>query len=308
MSAGPAFSHVVAMAHPALPSLDAPSSRGLEVARWAGKPARLARMDRLCAIALVACDQALLAAGLSPDDPSWAPERVGIVLGTAYGCHTTNEAYYRGYLGETGASPRLFAYTLPSSPVGEITIHHRILGPASTQVGGLGAALDALREAVRHLEAGRADRMLVAAADVSSPILSRLGGLATQDSASALVLHREAGGVRIRGSAARFVDRDPRAAAARCVSALRAAIPGGVDRLYAPLGLGEELARELQTSLVPLDEHQAASAPLGALRAFMTERVPSGIVLAADPSGAATAVALGHEHERRRSISRPVRA
>ena len=100
-------------------------------ARWAGKEARLARMDRLCALALVACDGALVDAALSPTAAEWDGERTAIVFGSAFGCHATNEDYYRGFVreGAAGASPRLFAYTLPSSPVGEMSIHYGVRGP-----------------------------------------------------------------------------------------------------------------------------------------------------------------------------------
>ncbi|HEY1585453.1 MAG TPA: hypothetical protein VGH63_07160, partial [Polyangia bacterium] len=64
-------------------------------ARWSGNAARLSRMDRLCGLALVACDAALVDAALSAAAPEWNGERTAIVLGTAYGCHATNEDYYR---------------------------------------------------------------------------------------------------------------------------------------------------------------------------------------------------------------------
>jgi 3-oxoacyl-[acyl-carrier-protein] synthase II len=88
----------------------------LQPARWADKPAKLSRMDRLCALALVAADGAVIDAGC----PKLDGERTAVVFGSAYGCHATNEDYYRGLMreGPAGASPRLFAYTLPSSPAG----------------------------------------------------------------------------------------------------------------------------------------------------------------------------------------------
>jgi hypothetical protein len=52
---------------------------------WAGSPAKLMRMDRLCALGLVACDGALLDAGLQPNGPEWNGDRTAVVLGTAYG-------------------------------------------------------------------------------------------------------------------------------------------------------------------------------------------------------------------------------
>src|SRR5262245_28681736 len=80
----------------------------LKPERWAGRAARLARMDRLCALALVAADAALLDAGVDPARA--AGERLAVVVGTAFGCHATNEEYERGRRAE-GPSPRLFAYT-----------------------------------------------------------------------------------------------------------------------------------------------------------------------------------------------------
>jgi 3-oxoacyl-(acyl-carrier-protein) synthase len=157
-------------------TLMAAPGAALTPARWAGKEARLSRMDRLCALALVACNGALVDGGLAPTEPDWNGERTAIVFGTAYGCHATNEEYYRGVVreGALGASPRLFAYTLPSSPVGEISIHYGVRGPATALCNGLTSGLDAIAEAVALIEHGRADRALACAADVATPLLARL--------------------------------------------------------------------------------------------------------------------------------------
>lgn len=156
----------------------------LQPARWADKPARLQRMDRLCALALVAADGAILDAG--------GPKPDAVVFGSAYGCHATNEDYYRGLLreGPAGASPRLFAYTLPSSPAGEISIHYGIRGPATTAVPGWHAGLAALIEGAQHLRAGRADRVLVVAAEVASELLQKLVGGTVRDASAAVLLAR----------------------------------------------------------------------------------------------------------------------
>lgn len=285
----------------ALPTLDASSALGLDVTRWAARPARLARMDRLCALALVACDGALVDAALSPEGADWTPARTGIVVGSAFGCHATNETYYRSFLssGVEGASPRLFAYTLPSSPVGEITIHHKILGPASTAVGGLTAAIDAVREALRHLLADRADRMLVAGVDVSTPMLARLGQPAHHDAAAALVLGRgERGDARITATSSRYSDRDPAGAAARAMTELLAQrrddAPLRVERLVAPRALLPVLGALLPgAEPVALDERLASAAPLVALRAALSEGERGAtLVVGADPVGQAAAMLL----------------
>jgi len=181
-----------------------PTKEPLTPERWAGTPARLSRMDRLCALALVAADGALLDAGAPPLDP----DRTAVVFGTAYGCHATNEDYYRGLLKEglSGASPRLFAYTLPSSPVGEISIHYNIRGPATCCAPGWHAALAALAEGAAHLRTGRADRVIVVAAEVASELLQQITGGPVRDASAAVILERKAGKARLVSVEERFLD------------------------------------------------------------------------------------------------------
>jgi hypothetical protein len=274
-----------------LSSPEASSAEGLVVERWADRPARLARMDRLCALGLVACDAALVDAGVSPAT-DWRPERTAIVFASAFGCHATNEAYYRGYLaaGIEGASPRLFAYTLPSSPVGEITIHHKILGPASTTVAGLSSAIDAFIEALRHLEAGRADRILVAAADVGTPLLARLGIGEAQDSAAAVLLERgERGRTRVWGARSRFCAGDMERAARAAIAAVRLDAPSPTA-IYAPESLRGALAG--MAPFHALDPRALSAAPLLALRDARRDGEARALIVAADPAGQAGAVLL----------------
>lgn len=175
-----------------------PSPAGAEIKpdKWAHRPARLLRMDRLCALALVAADAAILDAGARP--AAWDGARVAVVVGTAFGCHATNEEYYRGLLAGT-ASPRLFAYTLPSSPVGEVTIHYGARGPADTVASGAHAGIEAVERAARLCASGRADLAIAIAVDVAGGTLPSLG-LAAREGAAALVIER---GDRARARGAR---------------------------------------------------------------------------------------------------------
>ncbi|WP_410960587.1 beta-ketoacyl synthase N-terminal-like domain-containing protein, partial [Salmonella sp. SAL4357] len=88
----------------------------------------------------------------------------------------------------------------PSSPVGEISIHYGVLGPATTLAPGPTASLAALAEGVAQLTCGRADRALVVASDVASPLLQGLTRApALEDAGAALVLER-ASDAAARGS------------------------------------------------------------------------------------------------------------
>ena len=286
--------------------------------RWAALPAKLARMDRLCALALVAADGAILDAALdTAGGAECSGERTAVVLGTAYGCHATNEDYYRGLLaqGAGGASPRLFAYTLPSSPVGEISIHYGIRGPATAVAPGLTAGLDALTAGLRELRAGRADRVLVTAAEVASPLLEQLlqNGLTISqngstiplsDGAAALVLER-ASDAAARGATPR--GRILATASAYASGARGAAVEVAAQRALAAADLGPGAIAQVLGS--PFDSaairplgieapaHDEAPGTLGAAPLLGASRWlcgPAGIalVVAGDPEGNGAAALL----------------
>lgn len=275
-------------------------------ARWAGAPAKLMRMDRLCALALVSCDGALLDAMVEPIGPAWNGDRTAVVLGTAWGCHATNEDYYRGVIAGGaggGASPRLFAYTLPSSPVGEISIHYGIRGPAAAVTSGLHSGLAAVGAALRELETGRADRALACAADVATPLLERITGAPGSDAGAALLLERadaaaaRAARVRARllsiGSTYSTGDR-----AAAVADAARRALqsadlgPGSVRRVVASAADGAAL-RGLGIDAPALDDAPTA---LGAAQlCTLVRHLDEGgvtLAVAGDPEGGAAAVLL----------------
>lgn len=261
-------------------------------ARWSGNPARLVRMDRLCALALVACDGALVDAALAASAPEWNGERTAIVLGTAYGCHATNEDYYRGLVreGPAGASPRLFAYTLPSSPVGEISIHYGVRGPAIVLANGLASGVDALAEGVALVAEGRADRALVCAAEVATPLLqSIVGGPPLADAAAALVVERTADAAA-RGATPRA--RLLGAAAAFAAGARDAAVDDAVSRA---LAAADVPARALRARLDGSDAAGAlGAAPLVALARWLASREHDALALvcAGDDAGAGSAAVV----------------
>lgn len=124
---------------------------------------QLARLDRLCGLAVVA---SLALHSKLPADLKLS-ERVAVICASADGCLTTDAAFYRGVQrGE--ASPRLFAYTLHSSPVGAVSIQHGYTGPGYTLVGSPVTGLQALCAAQDLLASRQADACLVLSCDVSA--------------------------------------------------------------------------------------------------------------------------------------------
>ncbi len=95
----------------------------------------------------------------------------GIVAVTQTGCLRSDADYFRTVLDGRGitASPTLFAYTLPTSLIGEIAIRLGITGPGfviqqDTLSGHAGLDL-----AVDILESNEADAMLVGHCDIGPP-------------------------------------------------------------------------------------------------------------------------------------------
>lgn len=270
-------------------AIEVPAGSELHPARWLLRPPRLGRMDRLCQLALAAADAALVDAQANPS--SWAGERVAVLFGTAHGCHATNEEYYRGLLAEgaRSVSPRLFAYTLPSSPVGEITIHYGARGPAETFASGCTAGLGALAAAARLCAVGKCDMALAVAADVGGGTLPGLG-LRARDAAAALVVERaESLGHRQERVRARWLGAGEAYSSGRPEEALERAL----GHALAADGPGRRVDDGAWLYLPPLDNppFDDAVAPLDALVRWLAVdpgRADSRAkVTAVDHSGAA---------------------
>ncbi len=192
--------------------------------------ARAVRAERVTQLALAATGRALEEAGLAVTDGAPRP-RVGVALGTAFGCFLTNAAYQRRVAadGPKAASPRLFAATVSNAAAGEVGIGFRLGGPAVTLTAGGAAGLLAIAHAADLIATGRADAMVAGGMDACDATLERWladGGLAMgeappRDGAAIVVLEpvlaaRRRGAVvrgRIMGHAAGFTPERDRAAA-----------------------------------------------------------------------------------------------
>src|SRR5262245_65835715 len=120
-------------------------------------------------------------AGLRSIDGDPRP-RLGIVLGTAFGCLLTNAAFQRRFAdgGPSAASPRLFAATVSNAAAGELAIAYRLGGPAITLTAGGVAGLAAVGHALDLLRTGHAEVLVAGGMDAVDAPLERwihAGGL-----------------------------------------------------------------------------------------------------------------------------------
>lgn len=264
---------------------------------------QLARMDRLCALAACAAERALVGGWQLRQAPRWPSEQIAVIVGSAYGCHKTDEEYYRTVLARQ-PSPRLFAYTLPSSPVGELSILHGLRGPGLAVVGSRSAGLAALAEAGALLRSGQAAACLVVAVEVAAPALREAWAEKDEvvaDAAVALLLTRadsplaSAGAAfgYIIGAASAYQADAPTAALSRAAAATLPAAarpPSAVATVLSDEMTWRYLPPELQAGALPpapaSGQHGCAAA-LQALLAAAAGAAGSALVLSGDADGQA---------------------
>lgn len=136
-------------------------------------PLKARKLDRCSAYAVVAAGMALKHAGLDP--ASYAPARVGIVLGCGFGGIANSEEFLRGYFtkGNEGLVPMLFPNTVPNAPASNASIEYGIKGPNVTFVQRFCSAEAAFQMACRFLEEDRADIILTGGVDELDPFMIR---------------------------------------------------------------------------------------------------------------------------------------
>ena len=126
---------------------------------------KFGRLDLASQLAVLAVESLKLKFDL------WPRDRIGLSLAVEAGSLTTDVEYWNGRGQTGGPSPALFTYTLPSSPLGEVAIRHRLTGPNLCLVGGGGLAL---AEAADWLRQGTVDGCLCVSCQAISPAAAKL--------------------------------------------------------------------------------------------------------------------------------------
>jgi 3-oxoacyl-(acyl-carrier-protein) synthase len=146
---------------------------------------RFGRMDLLSQLALLSVES------LGIDFDTMDCSRIGVCMSVCAGSLATDIEYWKGRKEVGGPSPTLFAYTLPSSAIGEIAIRYQLTGPNLCFVG-TDAML--LAEARDLIERNEADGCLCVACNVITPAASDLIRLPAKLQARAAFLARGTNG------------------------------------------------------------------------------------------------------------------
>jgi len=147
---------------------------------------RLGRLDLASQLALLAVDS------LGVDFDSQPRDRIGICLAARTGSLATDFDFWRGRDIVGGPSPTLFAYTLPSTAIGEIAIRHRLTGPNLCLVGE-DLILSEARDLIRR---GEVEACLCISCHVVTPAIAEMVQTAPTARAGAVFLERGGDGLR----------------------------------------------------------------------------------------------------------------
>ncbi len=136
---------------------------------------RYGRFDLYAKAGFGAIAMALRSAGLE----RWEQKRpIGLVVGTQRGCLENDMAYFRTAATEGGAlaSPNVFAYTLPTSTLGEASIQFGLTGPSFVVDSTHPGRLDGIHAALDILHWGFCETIVAGWCDVESAILEGNSG------------------------------------------------------------------------------------------------------------------------------------
>jgi 3-oxoacyl-(acyl-carrier-protein) synthase len=145
-------------------------------------------MDLLSQLALLSVES--LAVEFEMMDRS----RIGVCMSVCAGSLATDIEYWKGRKDVGGPSPTLFAYTLPSSAIGEIAIRYRLTGPNLCFVGSDAMLIPEARDLI---ERNDADGCLCVACNVITAATSELIRMPRQAQARAAFLTRGANGFAV---------------------------------------------------------------------------------------------------------------
>lgn len=168
---------------PPLPSIAA-EVRGFAAREFIAS-ANLRRMGKLARMIVAAARMALDDARLPPGQ--LAPERLGVVIGSAIGELSASQTYLDKVFakGPAAASPLLFPNLVHNAPASYVSLELSATGVILTLAQGEGSGEEAILQACETLRAGRADAVLAGGGDEIAPIVfeaaHRAGELSGRD-------------------------------------------------------------------------------------------------------------------------------
>jgi len=118
---------------------------------------------RTCRLGLSAVNEALLDAGLGPEDLTRL--RVGVCMGTTVGSTMTDEEFYRNFRGGMRPGMTMIERFLKSNPASVIAREFNLKGPCQTVVNACSSGTDAIGIGASWIRSGMCDMVIAGGAD-----------------------------------------------------------------------------------------------------------------------------------------------
>ena len=246
------------------------------------KEAEAANLDRATQFALAAAGQAISASGIG------ASERTGVYWGTGLGGSHTLEAAYKQVYGarEWRVRPLTVVMAMNNAAGSNVAVRHGLRGPFANFATACSSSAMALGEAMRTIQAGRADAMIAGGSEAlltPATLLAwqALRTLAPADAADAAAsckpFDQRRGGLVLGEGAAAFVLEDESLARARGapILALLTGYGNSCDATHMSRPDREGQVRAMREALA---ESALAPAAIGYINAHGTATVVGDVV------------------------------
>ena len=250
------------------------------------KEAEAANLDRATQFALAAAAQALAASGL--DLAAAACERVGVYWGTGFGgAHTLEASYKQVYgKGEWRLRPLTVVMAMNNAAGSNVAVRYGLRGPFANFSTACSSSAMALGEAMRAIEAGRADAVIAGGSEAlltPTTLLAwqALRTLAPADAADAAASckpfdKRRVGLVLGEGAAAFVLEDESRARARGArIHALLTGYGNSCDAVHMSRPDRDGQVRAMQQAL---EESGVAAADVGYINAHGTATTVGDVV------------------------------
>jgi 3-oxoacyl-[acyl-carrier-protein] synthase II len=135
------------------------------------------RADRFTQLAIVAADEALAEAGWRSGELPYAPERIGVVLGTGIGGIATLEDGKERLLqhGPKAVPPLYVPLMMGNAACGTLSLRYGLRGNSFGTVSACAAGAHATAQATRMIQVGEADAVVTGGSEAALTALSHAG-------------------------------------------------------------------------------------------------------------------------------------
>lgn len=145
-----------------------------EVTGWK-ESSEIRQMDQLTKCTMACMQLVLEKSGIKENFINIDRDRIGIIIGSAFGCTASNHTFLETLISEgpLRTSPVVFRNTVSNAVAGHLAIKFRIFGSNSVLNSGTVSGLQAMAYAFEEVASGHCDMVLSGASDCTSDLIRK---------------------------------------------------------------------------------------------------------------------------------------